>query len=82
MEEHTEEQLQRLAAVVADERPSINAAQRLAALDPDIRVAMSEVWWSALRVGLRLGQEHPLLLPNDPFGARAMDEAGYSPGDF
>lgn len=82
MEEPTEEQLRRLAQVLDVERPSINAAQRLAALDPDIRIAMSEVWWAALRVGLAIGWERPVPLPNDPFGAIAMDRAGFAPGDF
>jgi hypothetical protein len=61
---------------------AISAAQRLAAVDPDIRIAMSEVWWAALRVGLVLGADRPVVLPNDPFGAFAMDLAGYSPSDF
>jgi hypothetical protein len=68
--------------VLAYDFPAIRAAQRLAALDPDIRIAMSEVWWAALRVGLALGSDRPLLLPHDPFGAKAMEDAGINPGDF
>jgi hypothetical protein len=56
---------------------AITAAQRLAAADVDIRLAMSEVWWAALRVGLALGHERPVILPNDPFSGFSMELAGY-----
>lgn len=51
---------------------TLRAAQRLAALDPDIRLALSETWWVALRLGLQLDVTRPLELPADPFGAAAM----------
>lgn len=68
--------------LLQDELPQIREAQRLAAADVDIRFAMSEVWWSALRIGLRLPRDLPLVLPGCPFSALEMQEAGYLPGDF
>lgn len=77
-----DEQTRTHQGVRSYDETSIQAAQRLAAADVDIRIAMSEVWWAALRVGLVLGAERPLVLPADPFSAFSMDLAGYRPTDF
>jgi hypothetical protein len=82
MTDYRDQQARTHQGVASYDHAAITAAQRLAAADPDIRIAMSEVWWAALRVGLVLGAERPLVLPNDPFGAFSMDLAGYSPSDF
>jgi len=82
MSDIRDEQTRTHQGVRSWDESAITAAQRLAAADPDIRIAMSEVWWAALRVGLALGAERPLVLPNDPFGCFSMELAGYQPGDF
>lgn len=55
-----------------EERGAILIAQRLAALDPDIRMAMSATWWAALRVGMTIASHRAMAFPNDPFGALEM----------
>lgn len=59
----------------------IRAAQRLAALDPDIRQAMMEVWWIALRAGVTAAQGPTLDLPVCPFQSSVMEAAKLSPWD-
>lgn len=77
-----DEQTRTHQGVRSFDETALTAARRLAASDPDIRLAMSEVWWAALRVGLVLGHERPVILPNDPFGAFSMELAGYRAEDF
>lgn len=82
MEKRAEWTSQGLRQALDFEQPALTAAQRLAALDPDIRIALSEVWWAGLRVGLAIAGDSPLSLPGDPFGARAMEQAGFRSPDF
>lgn len=82
MDEKDALKVRQVADLVADESLTLDAARRLAALDPDIRIAMSGLWWSALRIGLGLDRDLPLCLPRDPFGASEMEAAGYLPRDF
>lgn len=67
--------------LVRDERIMLAAARRLAAMDPDIRSAMSEAWWAGIRVGMRLNPSAEVVFPIDPFSMAAMEFEGYAPKD-
>lgn len=71
-----------LARIIERERPAILMAQRLARLDPDIRLALSETWWSALRVGMMLARDNEASIPEDPFGLRGMERPLQQPPPF
>lgn len=51
-------------------------AQRLAAADPDVRLALSHAWWTGLRQGIEAVHEGPLRLPADPFRRAALEGIG------
>lgn len=71
-----------LNRIIERERPAILMAQRLARLDPDIRLALSETWWAALRVGMMLARHDDVSIPEDPFGLRAMQRQPLEPPPF
>lgn len=79
MDETADQQMRTYQGVRSFDEPAIQAAQRLAAADVDIRLAMSNVWWAALRVGMVIGHDRSIPLPSDPFGAFGMELAGYAP---
>ena len=70
----TENQLLKL--IGPEGMDEIEPAQRLAAADVDVRIALSSTWWSAIFLGMKLAATRETATPPDPFGARQMAEIG------
>jgi hypothetical protein len=52
----------------------LRAAQRLAAIDEDVRIALDHAWWTGLRDGLETDLDRPVSLPRSPFSRAVMDQ--------
>jgi hypothetical protein len=55
--------------IKSEDDAMLRMAQRLAAADAEIRLALSHSWWTGLRQGLEAASDSPLKLPRDPFSS-------------
>lgn len=64
-----------LAALVikTEDDATLRLAQRLAAADVDVKLALSHAWWTGLRQGLEAAGSSPLKLPSDPFRTAELE---------
>jgi len=82
MEEQSAKKEERQVLMAKEDLAQLLPALRLAAIDPDIREAFQDVWWVALRAGLRVPDDRPIVLPPCPFHLAVMGGLGYRPRDF
>jgi hypothetical protein len=72
MEKSAPEKNELVKLIGPESYQELHQAQRLAAIDPDVRLALSSTWWVAVRLGMKLGSDAAVPYPPDPFGARQM----------